>query len=187
MIAFFRKNQTNTGQAFVFKLGREMVDGKPTGELTVFLSAAKQDKSGSFTGAFKSGDPSKRITVKLGEIELGGLIAAVNHFERQDFFHNFKDVKTAITFVPSKKAKTIKEKDATSGSLVDKTIELRVFSLGIVRGTNRFSTFFNSGEAELVKTFLEVCLKKILEDKIQNQFDYFLKYENETPQYSQEE
>lgn len=147
-LAFYKPNSKNTGCAFSFQLSTK---DKPT----VYVNGIQQfswndqTKNGSFSGNQKN--PEKTIAIKINENEIGGLIHAIRTYGEWKAFHSFEENKTQISWTRYKK------KDGADA-----------FSFSILRnGNQKFGMGVELSEAEALRVFLETCLVKIFESKVQ--------------------
>ena len=131
IVQYYKPNSKNTGCAFSFDIGANNKNKEPC----VYVRAVKQyswdgsKRSGSFSGNAK--DPEKSISIKLNEIEVGGLINAVTNYKEFSAFHSYEDNKTSISFKPYTK------KDGTEA-----------FSFGVTRNSsNKFGIGVEMSEA----------------------------------------
>jgi hypothetical protein len=140
----YKPNSKNTGCAFSFKVIRNT---KSKDDYPVFLieclkqySWDDKNKKGSF--ADNSKDPEKNIFVKLNEVEVGGLLNAIEKYQEFSAFHTYNDDKTTISFKPYKKQ---------NGD--------NAFSFSIVKNhTLKFGIGVELSEARTLKSILEFFL-----------------------------
>ena len=100
-------------------------------------------RTGSFSENAKN--PEKSISIKLNEVEVGGLIHAIEKYTDFSAFHSYEDNKTAISFKPYTK------KDGTNA-----------FSFGVTRNSaNKFGIGVEMSEAYGLREFLKFYLQEL--------------------------
>ena len=145
IVQYYNPNAKNTGCAFSFDIGPNNKNQEPC----VYVRAVKQHswnqskRTGSFSQNAK--DPEKSISIKLNEVEIGGLIHAIEKYKDFSAFHSYEDNKTAINFKPYTK------KDGTSA-----------FSFGVTRNSsNKFGIGVEMSEAYGLREFLKFYLQEL--------------------------
>jgi|TARA_R100000700_G_scaffold40089_1_gene54685 hypothetical protein len=145
IVQYYKPNSKNTGCAFSFDIGANNKNQEPC----VYVRAIKQHswndktRTGSFSENAK--DPDKSISIKLNEIEVGGLIFAIEKYKEFSAFHSYEDNKTSISFKPYKK------KDGTDA-----------FSFGVTRNSaNKFGIGVEMSEAYGLREFLKFYLQEL--------------------------
>ena len=145
IVQYYKPNSKNTGCAFSFDIGANNKNQEPC----VYVRAIKQHswndktRTGSFSENAK--DPDKSISIKLNEIEVGGLIFAIEKYKEFSAFHSYEDNKTSISFKPYKK------KDGTDA-----------FSVGVTRNSaNKFGIGVEMSEAYGLREFLKFYLQEL--------------------------
>lgn len=147
----FKPNQSNTGAAMSFQLGKTNKGD------TLFLSMVRQKswsaekRLGSF---YSNKDEDQSCRVKFNEIEMGGLIYAIRTYDKFSAFHTFNDDKTTISFLPySKKPKQGESEGA------------KAFSLTVTKNGVKFGLGVEMAEAEAMRIFLELALTQVFWSK----------------------
>ena len=145
IVQYYKTNSKNTGCAFSFDIGANNKNQEPC----VYVRAIKQHswndktRTGSFSENAK--DPDKSISIKLNEIEVGGLIFAIEKYKEFSAFHSYEDNKTSISFKPYKK------KDGADA-----------FSFGVTRNSaNKFGIGVEMSEAYGLREFLKFYLQEL--------------------------
>jgi hypothetical protein len=145
IVQYYKPNAKNTGCAFSFDIGPNNKNQEPC----VYVRAVKQHswnqskRTGSFSQNAK--DPEKSISIKLNEVEIGGLIHAIEKYKDFSAFHSYEDNKTAINFKPYTK------KDGTNA-----------FSFGVTRNSsNKFGIGVEMSEAYGLREFLKFYLQEL--------------------------
>ena len=145
IVQYYKPNSKNTGCAFSFDIGANNKNQVPC----VYVRAIKQHswndkpRTGSFSENAK--DPDKAISIKLNEIEVGGLIFAIEKYKEFSAFHSYEDNKTSISFKPYKK------KDGADA-----------FSFGVTRNSaNKFGIGVEMSEAYGLREFLKFYLQEL--------------------------
>ncbi len=145
IVKLYKPNSRNAGAAFSFDLGF----AKPSGEPCVFVRAVKQyswdskKKTGSFSNNAKN--PETSISIKMNEMEIGGIINAIENYTVFSAFHSFEDNRTSISFKPYSK----KNGD-------------KAFSFGVIRNsTNKFSIGIEMSESYALLEFLKFFLQEL--------------------------
>ena len=145
IVQYYTPNSKNTGCAFSFDIGANNKNQEPC----VYVRAIKQHswndktRTGSFSENAK--DPDKSISIKLNEIEVGGLIFAIEKYKEFSAFHSYEDNKTSISFKPYKK------KDGAAA-----------FSFGVTRNSaNKFGIGVEMSEAYGLREFLKFYLQEL--------------------------
>ena len=145
IVQYYKPNSKNTGCAFSFDIGANNKNQEPC----VYVRAIKQHswndktRTGSFSENAK--DPDKSISIKLNEIEVGGLIFAIEKYKEFSAFHSYEDNKTSISFKPYKK------KDGADA-----------FSFGVTRNSaNKFGIGIDMSEAYGLREFLKLYLQEL--------------------------
>ena len=145
IVQYYKPNSKNTGCAFSFDIGANNKNQEPC----VYVRAIKQHslndktRTGSFSENAK--DPDKSISIKLNEIEVGGLIFAIEKYKEFSAFHSYEDNKTSISFKPYKK------KDGADA-----------FSFGVTRNSaNKFGIGVEMSEAYGLREFLKFYLQEL--------------------------
>ena len=142
IVQYYKPNSKNTGCAVSFDIGPNQKNKEPC----IFIRAIKQFSwnAESRTGSFSenSKDPDKSISLKLNEIEVGGLINSIENYCDFSAFHAFQDNKTSISFKPYTK------KDGN-----------KAFSFGVIRNSaNKFGIGVEISEAYGLLEFLRLYL-----------------------------
>ena len=152
IVQYYKPNSKNTGCAFSFDIGANNKNQEPC----VYVRAVKQyswdasKRSGSFSGNAK--DPEKSISIKLNEIEVGGLINAITNYTEFSAFHSYEDNKTSISFKPYTK------KDGT-----------KAFSFGVTRNSaNKFGIGVEMSEGYGLLEFFKFFLQELYIHRLQN-------------------
>ena len=145
IVQYYKPNSKNTGCAFSFDIGANNKNQEPC----VYVRAIKQHSwnSKTRTGSFSENakNPEKSISIKLKEIEVGGLIFAIEKYNQFSAFHSYEDNKTSISFKPYKK------KDGTDA-----------FSFGVTRNSaNKFGIGVEVSEAYGLREFLKFYLQEL--------------------------
>ena len=145
IVQYYKPNSKNTGCAFSFDIGANNKNQEPC----VYVRAIKQHSwnSKTRTGSFSENakNPEKSISIKLNEIEVGGLIFAIEKYNQFSSFHSYEDNKTSISFKPYKK------KDGTDA-----------FSFGVTRNSaNKFGIGVEVSEAYGLREFLKFYLQEL--------------------------
>ena len=145
IVQYYKPNSKNTGCAFSFDIGANNKNQEPC----VYVRAIKQHSwnSKTRTGSFSENakHPEKSISIKLNEIEVGGLIFAIEKYNQFSAFHSYEDNKTSISFKPYKK------KDGTDA-----------FSFGVTRNSaNKFGIGVEVSEAYGLREFLKFYLQEL--------------------------
>ena len=145
IVQYYKPNSKNTGCAFSFDIGANNKNQEPC----VYVRAIKQHSwnSKTRTGSFSANakNPEKSISIKLNEIEVGGLIFAIEKYNQFSAFHSYEDNKTSISFKPYKK------KDGTDA-----------FSFGVTRNSaNKFGIGVEVSEAYGLREFLKFYLQEL--------------------------
>ena len=145
IVQYYKPNSKNTGCAFSFDIGANNKNQEPC----VYVRAIKQHSwnSKTRTGSFSENakNPEKSISIKLNEIEGGGLIFAIEKYNQFSAFHSYEDNKTSISFKPYKK------KDGTDA-----------FSFGVTRNSaNKFGIGVEVSEAYGLREFLKFYLQEL--------------------------
>jgi|TARA_R110002020_G_scaffold126312_2_gene284027 hypothetical protein len=145
IVQYYKPNAKNTGCAFSFDIGVNNKNQEPC----VYVRAIKQHSwnASSRTGSFSENakDPDKSISIKLNEIEVGGLIHAIEKYTDFSAFHSYEDNKTSILFKPYTK------KDGA-----------RAFSFGVTRNSaNKFGIGVEMSEAYGLCEFLKFSLQEL--------------------------
>ena len=141
----YKPNSKNTGAVFSFKVISKTKNGEPTVPtfLVECLKQAKWDddkKTASFSE--NSGNPEKNIFVKLNEVEIGGLLNAIERYQEFSAYHTFNEDKTTISFKPYTKQ---------NGA--------QAFSFSIIKNqTMKFGIGIELSEARTLKSFMEMFL-----------------------------
>ena len=156
IVQYYKPNSKNTGCAFSFYIGPNQKNQEPC----VFVRAIKQFSwnADSRTGSFSenSRNPDNSISLKLNEIEVGGLMNSIVNYCDFSAFHSFQDNKTAISFKPYTK------KDGT-----------KAFSFGVTRNSaNKFGIGVEMGEAYGLLEFLRVYLQELYLHRLQKAKEY---------------
>jgi hypothetical protein len=145
IVQYYKPNAKNTGCAVSFDIGPNNKNQEPC----VYIRAVKQHswnqsrRTGSFSENAK--DPEKSISIKLNEVEVGGLIYAIEKYSDFSAFHSYEDNKTSISFKPYTK------KDGTSA-----------FSFGVTRNSsNKFGIGVEVSEAYGLREFLKFYLQEL--------------------------
>tara|TARA_R100000152_G_C6779349_1_gene210907 strand:+ start:2734 stop:3219 length:486 start_codon:yes stop_codon:yes gene_type:complete len=145
IVQYYKPNSKNTGCAVSFDIGPNNKNQEPC----VYVRAVKQHswnqakRTGSFSENAK--DPEKSLSIKLNEIEVGGLIHAIEKYKDFSAFHSYEDNKTSISFKPYQK------KDGTDA-----------FSFGITRNSsNKFGIGVEISEAYGLREFLKFFLQEL--------------------------
>ena len=145
IVQYYKPNSKNTGCAFSFDIGANNKNQEPC----VYVRAIKQHswndktRTGSFSENAK--DPDKSISIKLNEIEVGGLIFAIEKYKEFSAFHSYEDNKTSISFKPYMK------KDGADA-----------FSFGVTRNSaNKFGIGVEMSEAYGLREFLKFYLQEL--------------------------
>ena len=100
IVQIYKPNPRNTGCAF----GCDIGSGNQKGEPYVYIRAVRQfswddkKKTGSFSQNSKN--PEASISIKLNEVEIGGLIHAIEKYTEFKAYHSYQDNKTQISFKP---------------------------------------------------------------------------------------
>ena len=156
IVQYYKPNSKNTGCAFSFDIGANNKNQEPC----VYVRAIKQHswndktRTGSFSENAK--DPDKSISIKLNEIEGGGLIFAIEKYKDFSAFHSYEDNKTSISFKPYKK------KDGTEA-----------FSFGVTRNSaNKFGIGVETSEAYGLREFLKFYLQELYIHRLQKNKEY---------------
>tara|TARA_R110002020_G_scaffold137259_4_gene306173 strand:+ start:177 stop:659 length:483 start_codon:yes stop_codon:yes gene_type:complete len=151
IVQYYKPNSKNTGCAFSFDIGSNIKNGEPC----VYIRAIKQHswdaskRTGSFSANAKN--PDKSVSIKLNEVEIGGLIYAIEKYTDFSAFHSFDDNKTSISFKPYAK------KDGT-----------KAYSFGVTRNSaNKFGIGVEMSEAYLLKEFLSFYLQELYIHRLQ--------------------
>ena len=151
IVQYYKPNSKNTGCAVSFDIGPNQKNKEPC----VFVRAIKQfswnqdKRTGSFSENSKN--PDKSISLKLNEIEIGGLINAITNYCEFSAFHSYQDNKTAISFKPYSK------KDGT-----------KAFSFSINRNSaNKFGIGVEMSEAYSLLEFLKLYLQELYLHRLQ--------------------
>ena len=145
IVQYYKPNSKNTGCAFIIDIGANNKNQEPC----VYVRAIKQHSwnSKTRTGSFSENakNPEKSISIKLNEIEVGGLIFAIEKYNQFSAFHSYEDNKTSISFKPYKK------KDGTDA-----------FSFGVTRNSaNKFGIGVEVSEAYGLREFLKFYLQEL--------------------------
>jgi|TARA_R100000152_G_C6780841_1_gene214148 hypothetical protein len=145
IVQYYKPNSKNTGCAFSFDIGANNKNQEPC----VYVRAIKQHSwnSKTRTGSFSENakNPEKSISIKLNEIEVGGLIFAIEKYDQFSAFHSYEDNKTSISFKPYKK------KDGADA-----------FSFGVTRNSaNKFGIGVEVSEAYGLREFLKFYLQEL--------------------------
>jgi hypothetical protein len=143
----YKPNSKNTGCVFSFKILQKGKDGKPAAP-TFLIECLKQSKwdAAKKTGSFSenSGNPEKNIFVKLGEVEIGGFLNAIEKYEEFSAFHTYNEDQTTIMFSPYTKQNGTK-----------------AFSFTITKNkTLKFGIGMELSEARTLKSLMELFLIK---------------------------
>ena len=156
IVQYYKPNAKNTGCAFSFDIGANNKNKEPC----VYVRAVKQyswdasKRSGSFSGNAK--DPEKSISIKLNEIEIGGLINAITNYREFSAFHSYEDNKTSISFTPYTK------KDGTEA-----------FSFGVTRNsTNKFGIGVEMSEAYGLAEFCKFFFQELYLYRLENNLNH---------------
>lgn len=105
MAAFriYRANKNGNGAASSINI--RGIKGEFEEETLLFWEASSQaanDKNGNATFAWK--DKTKTVKMKLGEADVGNLLATLNGVQKETkLFHQNKNGNTTLTFAPSEK------------------------------------------------------------------------------------
>ena len=156
IVQYYKPNSKNTGCAFSFDIGPNQKNKEPC----IFIRAIKQFSwnSESRTGSFSENakNPEKSISLKLNEIEVGGLINAIENYCDFSAFHAFQDNKTSISFKPYTK------KDGN-----------KAFSFGVTRNSaNKFGIGVETSEAYGLREFLKFYLQELYIHRLQKNKEY---------------
>ena len=171
ILKIYKPNSKNTGHAFNFSIGSD----QKTEEPVVFMGAIKQSgwDNTKKTGDFKNNakNPEKSTTVKLGEFECGEIISSLKNRHEWGNFHDFAENKTTIKFTPWDKPRTIKFKNPKTNKYEEKKITVPAFGISISRTNDKGSQYYQlplePGEAEALKVFLNLALRKTYEHRIE--------------------
>ena len=145
IVQYYKPNSKNTGCAFSFDIGANNKNQEPCVYVRAIKQHSRNDKTrtGSFSENAK--DPDKSISIKLNEIEVGGLIFAIEKYKEFSAFHSYEDNKTSISFKPYKK------KDGADA-----------FSFGVTRNSaNKFGIGVEMSEAYGLREFLKFYLQEL--------------------------
>ena len=94
IVKLYKPNPRNTGCAFSCDLGSVLQTGEPC----VYVRAVRQyswdqsKRTGSFAKNAKN--PETSVSIKLNEVEIGGLINAIENYTEFSAYHSFEDNKT---------------------------------------------------------------------------------------------
>lgn len=148
----FKPNSRNTGSLLVFKLGYNKSNDKSSG-YCLFMEIVKQaswdqaTKRASF--AENVSRPDTSLIIKLNEIEMGALLAAVESGIEHKGFHqiNSKGVNkvTQFSFTPS-------NTDDNREGLFISVLKDKVY---------KFNVTLNVAECKYLRTFIQSCFSKI--------------------------
>lgn len=145
IVKIYKPNPRNTGCAF----GCDIGSGNQKGEPYVYIRAVRQfswddkKKTGSFSQNSKN--PEASISIKLNEVEIGGLIHAIEKYTEFKAYHSYQDNKTQISFKP-----WLREGRDNA------------FSFGIVRNsTNKFGIGVEMSEAYCLLEFFRLALQEL--------------------------
>jgi len=145
IVQLYKPNPRNTGYAFSFDIGSANQSQEPC----VYVRAVRQHSwnSDKRTGSFSENakHPENSLSIKINEIEMGGLINAIENYSEFSAYHSYEDNKTQIFFKPYQK------KDGS-----------KAFSFGITRNsTNKFGIGVEISEAYCLLEFLKFTLQEI--------------------------
>jgi|TARA_R100000482_G_C5115683_1_gene142918 hypothetical protein len=156
IVQYYKPNSKNSGCAFSFDIGPNQKNKEPC----VFVRAIKQfswndkTRTGSFSENAKNAD--KSLSLKLNEIEIGGLINAIENYCEFSAFHSYQDNKTSISFKPYTK------KDGT-----------KAFSFGVTRNSaNKFGIGVEMSEAYGLLEFCRVYLQELYLHRLEKAKSY---------------
>lgn len=163
---FYRANKSNSGCAISFNFGADK-----KGRINLYLNAIKQFSwdaktgKGSFSG--NAQDPSKKLTMKIEDIEIGNFLDVLSGGQGFSMFHKNDRAKssTRAYFSPFIAPKI---KDLKSGSFVDNVNGIQTgYSLSVSRdSTLDFKVMFTMGEGQLLAEYLKVGIReKFLTDE----------------------
>jgi hypothetical protein len=145
IVQIYKPNPRNTGCAF----GCDIGSGNQKGEPYVYIRAVRQfswddkKKTGSFSQNSKN--PEASISIKLNEVEIGGLIHAIEKYTEFKAYHSYQDNKTQISFKP-----WLREGRDNA------------FSFGIVRNsTSKFGIGVEMSEAYCLLEFFRLALQEL--------------------------
>ena len=145
IVQLYKPNPRNTGYAFSFDIGSANQSQEPC----VYVRAVRQHswndkkRTGSFSENAKN--PENSLSIKINEIEMGGLINAIENKTEFSAYHSYEDNKTQISFKPYQK------KDGS-----------QAFSFGVTRNsTNKFGIGVEVSEAYCLLEFLRFTLQEI--------------------------
>ena len=145
IVQLYKPNPRNTGCAFSCDIG----SANQKGEHCVYIRAVRQfswddkKKTGSFSQNSKN--PEASISIKLNEVEIGGLIHAIEKYTEFSAYHSYEDNKTSISFKPYQK----KNGDPA-------------FSFGVTRNSaNKFGIGVEMSEAYNLLEFFKFFLHEL--------------------------
>jgi hypothetical protein len=145
--AIYKPNPSNAGCAFSFKIIETDKEGneiKPSFIVQSIKQASwdSQRKKGSFSANSK--DPEKNIHFKLNEIEIGGMLNAIENYTEFSAYHTYNDDRTQISFKPYTK----KNGD-------------KAFSFSVIKNTTlKFGLGIELAEARTLKGLFDLFLFK---------------------------
>ncbi|MGA0317724.1 MAG: hypothetical protein ACO3LB_08575 [Flavobacteriaceae bacterium] len=145
IVQLYKPNPRNTGCAFSCDIGSSNQKGEPC----VYVRAVRQfswddkKKTGSFSQNSKN--PEASISIKLNEVEIGGLINAIENHTEFSAYHSYEDNKTQISF-----------------KLWERQGRPNAFSFGIIRNsTNKFGIGVEMSEAYCLLEFFKFSLQEL--------------------------
>lgn len=170
-ISIYKPNSKNSGCAFSFRYGVQK-----NNDPCLFVNSIKQyswddtKKTGNFSS--NADDPSKNLSIKFNEFECGSIISSLRNRYEYNTFHNYEDNKTTIKFSPWDKKIKISSLNQKTKKFEENYQVIPAFGLSITRnGTDTFKIPLEPGEVEIIISFIQSIINRIIDHRIQTQIN----------------
>lgn len=170
-ISIYKPNSKNSGCAFSFRYGVQK-----NSDPCLFVNSIKQyswddtKKTGNFSS--NADDPSKNLSIKFNEFECGSIISSLRNRYEYNTFHNYEDNKTTIKFSPWDKKIKISSLNQKTKKFEENYQVIPAFGLSITRnGTDTFKIPLEPGEVEIIISFIQSIINRVIDHRIQTQIN----------------
>jgi hypothetical protein len=170
-ISIYKPNSKNSGCAFSFRYGVQK-----NNDPCLFVNSIKQyswddtKKTGNFSS--NADDPSKNLSIKFNEFECGSIISSLRNRYEYNTFHNYEDNKTTIKFSPWDKKIKISSLNQKTKKFEENYQVIPAFGLSITRnGTDTFKIPLEPGEVEIIISFIQSIINRVIDHRIQTQIN----------------
>jgi len=164
-LAFFKPNTKVTGHLCSFKYSQ--LDNSFMAELVKQSSWNAETHQGSFAGK----DPSKKVSVKLSETEVGQILACIKKnidvCGSKSWYHSSKNQITRLKFEPWFQMSKNGNEWVKSGPQLGYAFKVQKESKEDSSQKSNFQITLDYGEAEILLSYLEVALTDFNEGRLE--------------------